>query len=136
MNSLFMEVIMCSYKIFYPIVTTVLLISANVAHAGVYDFGRVQMASNSYTAPDSFASASMTKSSANDNGLHNIDYWTQFGEDKHPKFSEMDKLKLAGSHSGEYTPIISPVTEPETYAMILAGLCLIGFTARRRDRIG
>lgn len=27
---------------------------------------------------------------------------------------------------------ISPVPEPETYAMLLAGLCLIGFVARRR----
>ncbi|MDO9204568.1 PEP-CTERM sorting domain-containing protein [Methylotenera sp.] len=30
-------------------------------------------------------------------------------------------------------PAVSPVPEPETYAMLLAGLILIGFTARRRD---
>ena len=29
-------------------------------------------------------------------------------------------------------PVVSPVPEPETYAMLLAGLGLIGFTARRR----
>ena len=28
---------------------------------------------------------------------------------------------------------VSPVPEPETYAMLLAGLCLIGFMARRRE---
>jgi hypothetical protein len=31
-------------------------------------------------------------------------------------------------------PIISPVPEPETYAMLLAGLGLIGFSARHRKR--
>lgn len=30
-------------------------------------------------------------------------------------------------------PAVTPVPEPETYAMLLAGLILIGFTARRRD---
>lgn len=30
------------------------------------------------------------------------------------------------------TPVSSPVPEPETYAMLLAGLGLLGFTARRR----
>ncbi len=30
--------------------------------------------------------------------------------------------------------VISPVPEPETYAMLLAGLGLIGFTARRRKQ--
>lgn len=127
---------MCSYKIFYPIVAAALLISGNVAHAAVYDFGNVQMASNSYSSPDSFASVSITKSPATDSVLHNIDSWTQFENGKHHNFSGNDKIKPAGSHSGEYAPIVSPVTEPETYAMILAGLCLIGFTARRRDRIG
>jgi PEP-CTERM motif len=32
-------------------------------------------------------------------------------------------------------PVISPVPEPETYAMLLAGLGLIGFTARARKDI-
>jgi len=31
-------------------------------------------------------------------------------------------------------PVISPVPEPETYAMLLAGLVLIGFSARHRRR--
>jgi hypothetical protein len=29
-------------------------------------------------------------------------------------------------------PVVSPVPEPETYAMLLVGLGLIGLTARRR----
>ncbi len=29
--------------------------------------------------------------------------------------------------------VVSPVPEPETYAMLLVGLCLIGFMARRRE---
>ncbi|WP_344762445.1 FxDxF family PEP-CTERM protein [Actimicrobium antarcticum] len=34
--------------------------------------------------------------------------------------------------SGEYIPIPA-VPEPETYAMMLAGLCLLGFAARRKE---
>jgi hypothetical protein len=34
--------------------------------------------------------------------------------------------------SAKYTPIVSPVPEPETYAMLLVGLGLVGFSARRR----
>ncbi len=37
---------------------------------------------------------------------------------------------LSGSYAGSLA--ISPVPEPETYAMLLAGLGLIGFSARRR----
>ena len=39
---------------------------------------------------------------------------------------------IDGGHSATYAPNTSPVPEPETYAMILAGLGLIAFTARRR----
>lgn len=38
-----------------------------------------------------------------------------------------------GNSSG--SPITTPVPEPETYAMLLAGLGLIGFTARRRKNL-
>lgn len=45
--------------------------------------------------------------------------------------------KYCGGHtdcSAKYTPLtpVTPVPEPETYAMLLAGLCLVGFSARRR----
>ena len=38
----------------------------------------------------------------------------------------------SGSAQVNDAPFISAVPEPETYAMLLAGLGLIGFTARRR----
>jgi hypothetical protein len=38
-----------------------------------------------------------------------------------------------GSYSG--TLNVSPVPEPETYAMLLAGLGLVGFMVRRRKEI-
>jgi hypothetical protein len=39
---------------------------------------------------------------------------------------------LAGSESYGGTISVSPVPEPQTYAMLLAGLGLLAFTARRR----
>ena len=36
----------------------------------------------------------------------------------------------SGSYAGNFH--ISPIPEPETYAMLLAGLGLIGFSLRRR----
>lgn len=36
------------------------------------------------------------------------------------------------AYSATYVPVTPPVPEPESYAMILAGLGLIAFTARRR----
>lgn len=38
----------------------------------------------------------------------------------------------AGADAGSITGTLSPVPEPESYAMLLAGLGLLGFTARRR----
>ena len=39
---------------------------------------------------------------------------------------------LSGSYAGNIA--INPVPEPETYAMMLAGLGLMGFSARRRNK--
>jgi len=36
--------------------------------------------------------------------------------------------------SGWYIPTVSPIPEPETYALMLAGLGLLGFHARRRKQ--
>lgn len=40
----------------------------------------------------------------------------------------------SGGYSGSVTVGPAPVPEPETYAMLLAGIGLIGFTARRRKQ--
>ena len=56
-------------------------------------------------------------------------------------------LEILGSATGpggftygaySYTPqvLTAPVPEPETYAMLLAGLGAVGFMSRRRQRIG
>lgn len=45
------------------------------------------------------------------------------------------KVRGSGSYSGsiQITPkVCSPIPEPDTYAMLMAGLGLLGFTARRR----
>lgn len=40
---------------------------------------------------------------------------------------------IDGEKSAKYTPtVVSAVPEPETYAMLLAGIALIGFSAHRR----
>ena len=39
---------------------------------------------------------------------------------------------IDAAYSANYTPIVSAVPEPETYAMLLAGLALIFFSARHR----
>jgi hypothetical protein len=41
---------------------------------------------------------------------------------------------MAGSYSGTLNISVSAVPEPETYAMMLAGLGLLGFVARRRKK--
>ena len=63
-----------------------------------------------------------------------------FASAQNPAFGEPAfSLKVQGyGTSGDYssdTPI-SPIPEPETYAMLLAGLGLMGFVARRRKSRG
>ena len=92
-------------------------------------------------------------------GLDDIDFGTAFGKNARNRLSENDWVEWSVSglgtssltnmyvhvqgiqegnycHSGDcsakYTPVVTAVPEPETYAMLLAGLGLIGFTARRR----
>lgn len=110
-------------KMFYSLVAASLFAFGNVAHAAVHDFGNVQS-----------ATSSNVKLSDADSGIHDNDSEKQFGRDSRKKVAEKSKVKWEGGRSGKYTPVTSPVPEPETYAMILAGLALIGFTARRRNR--
>lgn len=48
-------------------------------------------------------------------------------------FGNGAKAEVVTGSAGEYRLQISAVPEPETYAMLLAGLGLIGFAARRRN---
>lgn len=87
-------------------------------------------------------------------GLTDIDFGTKFGKGSRNRLSENDWVRwsvsgltfgssltnmyvhvqgIDGGYSAKYTPV-TPVPEPETYAMLLAGLGLIGFTARRRKQ--
>jgi hypothetical protein len=88
-------------------------------------------------------------------GLTEIDFGTGFGQNASNRLSENDWVKWSvsglslgssltnmyvhlqglganGEYSAKYTVTVVP--EPETYAMLLAGLGLIGFTARRRKQ--
>lgn len=42
--------------------------------------------------------------------------------------------KATGVGGGNYTFTLAPVPEPESYAMLLAGLGIMGFVARRRQK--
>jgi len=88
-------------------------------------------------------------------GLTDIDFGTQFGQNANNRLSQNDWVQwsisglTSGSsltnmylhvqgigtedYSAKYIPV-SPVPEPETYAMLLAGLGLIVFTARHRKQ--
>lgn len=88
-------------------------------------------------------------------GLTDIDFGTKFGQNASSRLSQSDWVQWSVSgltsgssltnmylhvqgigtedYSAKYVPV-SPVPEPETYAMLLAGLGLIGFTARRRKQ--
>jgi hypothetical protein len=49
----------------------------------------------------------------------------------------LSSVQINANHFFKPTPVsgfMTPVPEPETYAMLLAGLGVVGFTARRRQR--
>lgn len=146
-------------KILYACAIAGLFACSNGVSAAVYDFGKLQTLSrvskdeNAGFSDDAFASSmnfdfTATPSSpansgyqsgvslvysANDSGVSGLPYMdsrNQFRRGIHNRLSDDDWAK----RSDKYTSITSPVPEPQTYAMILAGLALIGFTARRRNR--
>jgi len=86
-------------------------------------------------------------------GLTDIDFGTKFGQGARNRLSQNDWVSwnvsslplgssltnmyahvqgIDGGYSAKYTPIVTAVPEPGTYAMLLAGLILIGYSARRR----
>lgn len=87
-------------------------------------------------------------------GLVDIDFGTGFGANSLDRLSQNDYVTwnvtglgtssltnmyvkiygIDGGYQAKYAPLTTVVPEPETYAMLLAGLGLIGFTARRRKQ--
>jgi len=101
---------------------------------------------------DGVTSVDSTSGTGN-SGLADIDFGTAFGKGANNRLSQNDWVTWTvsglgnsdlvnmylhvqgigddGNNSAKYTPL-SPVPEPQTYAMLLAGLGLIGYSARRR----
>ena len=87
-------------------------------------------------------------------GLPDIDFGTGFGAYSLDRISQNDYVKwnvsgvgasvltnmyvkvlgIDGGYKANYVPLTAVVPEPETYAMMLAGLGLLGFSARRRTK--
>ncbi|MDO8990638.1 MAG: FxDxF family PEP-CTERM protein [Sideroxyarcus sp.] len=106
---------------------------------------------------DSNAGGVTTVDSTNGNhtgGAIAFDFGTSFGQNAHNRLSQNDYVHWSVSglgsgtlnnmyvhvqgigtndESGKYTPVVTPVPEPETYAMLLVGLGLLGFSARRKS---
>lgn len=143
-------------KLFYSFAVAGLIAFSNASTAAVYDFGNLRTASRTSTATnssfsdDEFASSlnfgftaldqpqnsfvsghqggATPVYSANGSGLSGLP-----SIDSGSRFRRGIRNKLSDDNC-KYTTVTSPVPEPETYAMILAGIALIGFTARRRKQ--
>lgn len=147
---------MFASKIFYLFVVAGLLTFSNVGSAIVYDFGvlgtslRVSTDRNYDYKDDAFANSMNFDFTASSIGQPESSFtggpqnggapfyssnvsdmsYNQFQRGVRNRHSDDDWIK----RSDKYTPITSPVPEPETYAMFLAGIALIIFTARSRIR--
>jgi len=70
---------------------------------------------------------------------HDYEFRVVFGPNVNGPLNNVGfKGPIDGDYSGRFTfnfgPVTSPVPEPETYAMLLAGLGLLGFTAKRKKQ--
>ena len=137
---------MSRLKIFYLLAAS-LLAFANVATAAVYDFGNLHTSSPGassvhYNLENNDAYVNSMRfdfypTSQSRGGLisENVSVVNLNRENRISIFEENDLIRLDHiklKSDNKYMPITSPVPEPETYAMMLAGLALIGLTARRR----
>lgn len=91
----------------------------------------------------------------NNTGGFAFDFGTSFGQSANNRLSQDDFVHWSvsglgsstldnmyihvqgigadGEGSGKYTPVVTPVPEPETYAMLLVGLGLLGLSVRRKS---
>lgn len=74
-------------------------------------------------------SYSLPRNSVNQNGLTSSPSFLSGSSSKYLKISASTKTGT-GSYGGAI--IVNPVPEPQTYAMLLIGLGLVAFSARRR----
>lgn len=113
-----------------------LLSLSSLANAGVSHFGSLQESHNEKsfkssehkdTQNESRFKSSEHKDSQKENSFKKPEFKESFS-----KVAEQDSKER--EHRKEHDTVTSPVPEPETYAMILAGLFLVGFSVRRRNR--
>ncbi len=146
----YLEVVMYLTRLYFLLALASLPTLSNAAFATVHDFGTLQKASSSIshdniieTVNFDFTSVSFNQSKGTfTNGavagggieLPNYDSNTQFRRGGRYGRADVGRIRLSDDEGGKnkYISIASPVPEPETYAMILAGLVLVGLTTRRR----
>jgi hypothetical protein len=102
--------------------TACLLSISSLANAGVSHFGNLKESHE-----ESRFVSSENKESRQENDSKKPEFKSSFS-----KVVENDSKDREDRKENE--TITSPVPEPETYAMILAGLLLVGFSVRRRNR--
>lgn len=149
---------MCHSKILHFLVIACIFVLSNSIHATVHDFGNLRTYSDSPsltdhnftndTYPDLGGVDLATDFHANDYALGDrVHEGSNYGQnfpnehninasgmplDQSGQNEQFDNAASAAPPAG-YASVAAPVPEPETYAMILAGLAMIVFTARRRN---
>ncbi len=69
------------------------------------------------------------------NNVDLVEYWFELpGRGEDPQLGEGLLNLLVEIDNVHFEHAVSPVPEPETYAMLLVGLGLVGFAARRRSK--
>ena len=134
-----LEKILSSSRMISYLAAIACLVSVTIANATVYDFGNIQTRQiKPQNIPDDYS-----------NSLKKSDFHQSPTFEKNPhrqisnipvnqgeifEFSNEDLSERNIPNSVEYASNASPVPEPESFTMILAGLALIGFTTRRRNK--
>jgi hypothetical protein len=134
---------MFNSKIYFSLIMLSFMFSVNFASAAVYDLGNFKTASPKSTVLlSSFSDDEFISSNTADFGFSPVSQLQHSViTDNHVNIKTESQLRRDERHKvvwtrrpDKYSPIASPVPEPETYAMILAGLVLIGLSVHRRKR--